>query len=167
MGMKGLSLWQPYATLIAIGAKKIETRSWGTTFRGPLAIHATKTFPSEVRALCYQPPFEAALARAGIDCLGVCDTEGLVPFGAIVAVANLHHVGKIGRRADDAVIVRGRALPIEGDELAFGDYTPGRRGWVLTNVGALKVPVPCKGARGLWDLPPAVLTLLAAQGMGQ
>jgi hypothetical protein len=38
---------------------------------------------------------------------------------------------------------------------------------VLTNVGALKEPVPCKGARGLWDVPADVLALLAAQVMGQ
>jgi hypothetical protein len=40
--MKVLSLTQPWATLAAIGAKKIETRSWSTAYRGPLAIHAAK-----------------------------------------------------------------------------------------------------------------------------
>lgn len=34
--MRGLSLTQPWATLVAIGAKKIETRSWTTTYRGAL-----------------------------------------------------------------------------------------------------------------------------------
>ncbi len=38
--MKAITLWQPWASLIAIGAKKIETRSWATKYRGPLAIHA-------------------------------------------------------------------------------------------------------------------------------
>ena len=41
--MKVLSLWQPWATLMAIGAKKIETRHWYTRYRGPLVIHAAKT----------------------------------------------------------------------------------------------------------------------------
>lgn len=41
--MKALSLWQPWASLVAIGAKTIETRSWSTSYRGPLAIHAAKT----------------------------------------------------------------------------------------------------------------------------
>lgn len=40
--MKGLSLTQPWATLVAIGAKRIETRIWATSYRGPLAIHAAK-----------------------------------------------------------------------------------------------------------------------------
>lgn len=41
--MKALSLWQPWATLIAIGAKQYETRGWSTPYRGPLIIHAAKT----------------------------------------------------------------------------------------------------------------------------
>lgn len=40
--MKALSLTQPWASLVAVGAKRIETRSWRTSYRGPLAIHAAK-----------------------------------------------------------------------------------------------------------------------------
>lgn len=40
--MKAVTLTQPWATLVAIGAKQIETRSWPTNYRGPLAIHAGK-----------------------------------------------------------------------------------------------------------------------------
>jgi hypothetical protein len=43
--MKALTLTQPWATLVAIGAKTIETRSWPTSYRGPLAIHAAKGYP--------------------------------------------------------------------------------------------------------------------------
>lgn len=39
--IKALSLTQPWATLVAIGAKKIETRSWQTPYRGRLAMLAT------------------------------------------------------------------------------------------------------------------------------
>ena len=38
--MKALTLHQPWATLIALGVKTIETRSWRTNYRGPIAIHA-------------------------------------------------------------------------------------------------------------------------------
>ena len=44
--MKALTLTQPWATLIAVGAKRIETRSWGTSYRGRIAIHAAKGFAS-------------------------------------------------------------------------------------------------------------------------
>lgn len=42
MKYKILTLSQPYASLVALGAKRIETRSWRTSYRGPLAIHAAK-----------------------------------------------------------------------------------------------------------------------------
>ncbi len=44
--MKALSLRQPWASLIADGHKTIETRTWRTHYRGPLAIHAS-TRPHE------------------------------------------------------------------------------------------------------------------------
>ena len=43
--MKAISLWQPWATLVGLGVKTIETRSWATKYRGPLAIHAAKRQP--------------------------------------------------------------------------------------------------------------------------
>jgi hypothetical protein len=36
-------------------------------------------------------------------------------------------------------------------------------GWVLANVTALREPIPCKGALGLWDLPPRVFRQLQRQ----
>ena len=34
--MKALTIWQPWAQLLATGTKSIETRSWGTRYRGPI-----------------------------------------------------------------------------------------------------------------------------------
>jgi hypothetical protein len=42
-----LSLWQPWASLVALGVKTIETRSWSTKYRGPLAIHAAARKPTK------------------------------------------------------------------------------------------------------------------------
>ena len=41
--MKVLSLTEPYATLIKNGKKKVETRSWKTSYREELYIHASST----------------------------------------------------------------------------------------------------------------------------
>ena len=41
--VKALSLTEPYATLIKLGKKKIETRSFKTNYRGELYIHASST----------------------------------------------------------------------------------------------------------------------------
>jgi hypothetical protein len=43
--MKAISLWQPWAWLIFHG-KPVENRDWPTRYRGPLLIHASKTWDS-------------------------------------------------------------------------------------------------------------------------
>ena len=40
--MKALTMTQPWATLVALGENTIETRSWSTSYRGPLAIHSAR-----------------------------------------------------------------------------------------------------------------------------
>ncbi|CAH0257537.1 hypothetical protein SRABI96_03337 [Peribacillus sp. Bi96] len=39
--MKVLSIIQPWASLFILGEVKYETRSWGTNYRGSLAIHTS------------------------------------------------------------------------------------------------------------------------------
>ena len=43
--IKALTLYQPWAQLVSLGVKTIETRSWSTRYRGPLAIHASVRTP--------------------------------------------------------------------------------------------------------------------------
>lgn len=38
--MKVLTVWQPWAQLLAAGHKHNETRSWRTSYRGEILIHA-------------------------------------------------------------------------------------------------------------------------------
>jgi len=45
--MKALSLKQPWATLIVAGTKPIENRTWASNYRGPLLIHASKTWDED------------------------------------------------------------------------------------------------------------------------
>lgn len=40
--IKALSLKQPYAWLIANGYLNVDDRTWGTSYRGPMLIHASK-----------------------------------------------------------------------------------------------------------------------------
>lgn len=46
--MKALTLRQPWASLIGCGVKTIETRSWSTRYRGPIAIHAGTKSPRKM-----------------------------------------------------------------------------------------------------------------------
>jgi len=137
--MKALTLTQPWATLVAIGAKRIETRSWKTDYRGPLVIHAAKTFPTQAKDLCYTDPFWQFVDRMG--CL---------PTGCIVAVCDLDGYILIPSPSQRCKMF-GLKIPPDEPELSFGDYTPGRWAWILRNVRQLSEPVPAKGALGLWE----------------
>ncbi len=149
--MRALTLWQPRASLVALGAKKIETRSWPTQYRGPLAIHAAKAFGPAYRVLAYhQEPFRTVLVEAGLiptQQYGMVP-EGL-PLGAIVAVCELV---ACERMTDPLIAMVGEP------ERSFGDYQRGRWMWILKGIRRLREPIPAKGARGLWEWePPADL----------
>ena len=44
--MLALSVWQPHASMIAVGRKNVEYRSWGTKHRGALLICAASRVPT-------------------------------------------------------------------------------------------------------------------------
>lgn len=137
--MKAISLWQPYACLVAAGEKANETRSWPTSYRGPLAIHATKTMPPEAKYLCREEPFRTVLAR-------IPDQYGPLVGGAVLAVADLVDCRRIDIRFRAHVIAHGLV-----NEMDFGDYTTGRYAWVLSGVRRFVQPYPARGKQGLWD----------------
>ncbi|MFZ5645662.1 MAG: ASCH domain-containing protein [Bacillota bacterium] len=145
MVIKTVSVMQPWATLIATGAKRIETRSWPAKYRGPLAIHASKGFPRENQDLCEQEHFKSALSRAGIK------DPAELPLGAVVAFCQLDAVWKVEKEHW-----------IPQDQIPFGDFTPGRYAWDLKGVNRLPEPVPVNGRLGLWDwvVPEDVLHYL-------
>jgi len=153
MSCKVLTLTQPWATLIAIGAKQIETRSWSTPYRGPLAIHAAKGYPTWARGVRFDEPFLSAPWRAGIK------PDMPLPTGAIVAVCTL--VDCVPTRQswkdDDSAWLRtlypggGWDVPPDEPERSFGDYAPGRFAWLLADVQELRAPIPARGALGLWQ----------------
>ncbi len=89
-GVRCISLTQPWASLIAIGVKSTETRSWRTWYRGPLLIHAAKGFPRWARDLCNREPFATVLLEAGYADPGSSQVDpAQLPLGAILAVCNV------------------------------------------------------------------------------
>ncbi len=140
--MKALTIRQPWASLIAAGVKTIETRSWSTKYRGPLAIHAGK-HPVQTNTVGYR-------------------WEGNYPLGAVVATCTLAAVVPADRiewcdepdfdRVSSWVRVNapGISVSVRRAQLPFGDFTPGRYAWLLTDITPCD-PVPAKGRQGLWD----------------
>ena len=81
---KTLTIAQPWATLVAIGAKQIETRSWQTNYRGDIAIHAGKGLVasggrSGLIELCNTMHFRQALYKGGFITHNHCDFDALLP----------------------------------------------------------------------------------------
>lgn len=150
--MKAITLHQPWATLVAIGAKQLETRSWITWHRGPLAIHAGKD-PN------HWPTYDVNGwgTEAAERCLEVLGQHGYrypadLPYGAVIATVDL--VDCIHSDGENE---------IEADDRLFGDVRRGRYLWVLFNVTPLPSPIPARGKQGLWDWPPSDSRLITAQ----
>lgn len=133
--MKAITVWQPWAGALAAGIKENETRSWATKYRGPIAIHAAMREVFDGLALIPVPL--ALKIKEALRC-----EWGEMPRGAIIATGEL---------ADCIKITPEYVATLSPDELALGDYTPGRYAWKLENVKRLPEPIPAKGKQGLWN----------------
>lgn len=135
--MRAITLWEPWATAIAIGAKTIETRGWKTDFRGMLAIHAAKTKDNSL--------FVQRLDVAEIFLQHGIRGVGDLSFGCVVATCCV-----VDCLPTEVLLRRG----IGALELQLGDYSPRRFGWVLGDVVKLANPVPARGGQRFWTWTP-------------
>lgn len=134
-----ITLWQPWASLIEIGAKPFETRRGRPPARmigRRIAIHAALRRPrtGDVDDATHQAMCEAFGSRVWLRAL---------PLGAIVCTA-----------------VLAEALPAERvPHDRFGDYSPGRWAWRLDEVRPVEPYVRAKGMRSWgwpWRVPDGV-----------
>jgi hypothetical protein len=137
--MKAITIRQPWATLVALGAKRIETRSWSTQYRGPLAIHASKSFTPLDREHCHGRYVRRRLREAGIE-----DPDDL-PLGKVVAVAELVDCVRMTREFID------RLKETRPGEYSFGFYRPGRWSWHLRKVRPVEPPARAHGRLSVWE----------------
>jgi hypothetical protein len=137
--MRAISLWQPWASAIALGLKRIETRHWPTDYRGPLAIHAAKRWSREQREFA---AVEKTLGRL----------PARVPLGAIVAICRLTKCV----RTEELLAAR-EAFGLTAIERIYGNYEPERFGWLLEDVQALPEPIGFSGAQGFFNVPDDIL----------
>ena len=129
-----LSVLQPWASLLAVGAKRIETRSWFTPYRGAVAIHASKRFPMADQLLLKDRRFNSALVNHyALNDFGLPN----LPTGAILAVADL-------------VACDSTNDPVD------------RWMWRFENIRRLEIPIKATGALGLWTPEPRAMERLEA-----
>jgi activating signal cointegrator 1 len=142
--VKALSVWQPWATLIAIGAKEYETRHWqapGCIVGHDVVIHASKT--RDEMGECYHEPFRSVLKAAGFT------RPSDLPFGAAVCIA----------RCDGSYLADDLVARISEQERCFGNYGTGRFGWKFSNLRRFLNPPAARGAQGIFVLPDALVSL--------
>lgn len=134
--MKAITLWQPWASLMAEGHKKIETRNWSTNVRGAVAIHAAKKSIKETLKLML-PTVIGAIRNL----LFPYPLERL-PVGYMLAVGNL---------VDCKLINEEFLETLSEQEIMIGDYTLGRYAWIFEDIDPFSTPIPALGAQGFWN----------------
>lgn len=140
--MKTLTLWQPWASLVACGAKRFETRSWEpprALVNERFAIHAAKREfrPATDVDVITLHHMTLSLSRAGLDITKL-------PHGAVVCTVLLANAVQAGR--DEEAPDR------------FGDYSPRRWLWHLVDVLPVEPAVPWKGRQGWFNIPDSLLS---------
>lgn len=145
--MKCISVIQPWSALIMSGAKRYETRSWHTSHRGLLAIHASRSFPEAARQLCLDEPYGYLLRQAGFQ--HYTDLVRGVLLGTVELIE---------------CVPTEEVLPhLDQGDTRLGNFSAGRWAWRLANPQSLARPVPWSGRLGLFDIP-SLLDSQAARG---
>jgi activating signal cointegrator 1 len=132
--MRAISLWQPWASAVALGVKRVETRHWSTNYTGSLVIHAAKRWTRAEREFA---EIEHTLGRL----------PPRLPLGALVATCTL-----MGCRLTQDV-----SYQLGSIERMYGNYEFGRFAWFLTDIKPFAEPIPWKGAQGFFNVPDEVL----------
>lgn len=157
-----MTVIEPWATMIAVGIKRVETRSWPcppAMIGDRLAIHAGKrkptytTFDGHIGACDVYVNGHGRDRHWEMENVTTGETHRLT-FGAVVATCRViacvptEQVG-FRLRYDTFVDVGDRLLlPIA--EKPYGDYGRDRFAWVLGDVERLDPPIPAGGKQGIW-----------------
>lgn len=137
--IKALTLWQPWASLMAFSEKHVETRCWQTKYRGPMVIHAAAKMPPNFLGNSrHGERFQQCLTDIGAR-RGWNPLHG--PFGAALCIVKLVDIELTEEVRDD----------LSEQERVFGNYEDGRYAWFTEMLEVFVVPIPARGNRLLWN----------------
>lgn len=139
--MRVITVRQPWAWAIASGAKTIENRTRGTTYRGLLAIHASKGWSDRGAASPLIRHLHGQRLGLNVDVTPMPLAE-LFPTGAVIALAQL-----VDSHPDTGCC---RPWGESTYEEAGGRTRTALHHLVLDSICALAEPIPARGALGLW-----------------
>jgi hypothetical protein len=152
--MKAITLWQPWASLVAIGAKPYEFRKWAapkSVVGQRIAIHAgaRKVIRAEVEDLIWRMRNEPQNCALKAEALPVLDrlllSHGAAPLRCIVATARLG----APVRADKIMSEFGWTVGNDSDRNFHFNFA-----WPMLEVEEMQPPVEAKGAQGWWNWAP-------------
>jgi hypothetical protein len=140
--MKAITVRQPWAALLVLGLKRIETRGWKTNIRERIAVHAAAgpPDPRAVAGLTLIPRF-AEILRPYVK-------DGF-PLGCVLGSVFLADCLPI----DELCGTRYATYA----EVAAGDWRPGRFGWIMENPVLFETPFRQAGSQGFWEWRPQYL----------
>jgi hypothetical protein len=137
--MKALTIDAPWAWAIVHGHKRVENRSWRTSHRGPLAIHAGLSRRSDDTAA-------AIFAELGIE--GPSPESLELLRGRVLGVVDVVDVVDYPLAGGDGLAGQARRCPLLDDPFATGP-----RCWLLAHPVPLDAPPARAGQQGLWTWP--------------
>lgn len=139
-----ISLWQPWASLIAVRAKPFETRHWRPSIcqiGHRIAIHAAKRPPTSDDVVEMDRLVNPVLGPGWW-------RPGALPYGAVICTAVLDGVYQIKSYGDGVANLEVFG-PIIDD--GFGNYAVGRYCWHLIGIDVLPQPVSERGRQSFWQ----------------
>ncbi len=128
--MRVLTIREPWASLIGLGIKKTETRSWSTSYRGTLYIHAGKSI--------------------------IPKNDERRNKGREFLKGNPLHYGEIFIKCQlvDCVYIdeefASKLQSSDPYDYFCGNYKAGRYAWILKNVSYI-TPIPAIGHLSIWN----------------
>ena len=145
-----LTIWQPWASLIAYGIKRFEGRKWNSGYRGPLWIHAASTEPrpEDIREVerFYRQNFQRDKNHTkNRDKLNTDTKRELIfpkkyPTGCLVGLVDMQDVWT-GQQYQ-------QRLPKHLEKESVNPYV-----LVFRNPRILRIPVRCGGSKGIYEIP--------------
>ena len=149
--MYAITLHQPWASLIALGIKTVETRSWpapALLVGQTIAIHAGKRVVRQPGENIEQE----LRARLGEDWHGDLPAGRVVATAILAGMARVAHINPLtGHAVHDLSTETGCAVGLGRTRSdPWGDFSPGRWLWLLAEVKPLPEPVPAVGHQSFW-----------------
>src|SRR4030095_1701433 len=136
--IKAISLWEPWASLIAEGHKTVETRSWPINHEGELLICASKNGLSKKEKASFIASFHGKPEYKIL--MELKENPGMaVAIVEVTGCASMDYFKALNK-------------DLYKDQEAWGDFLNGRFAWIFEDIRKIQTPFPVKGMQGFFNV---------------